>query len=580
MKNKKNLFAICITLIVVAIISGAVLVITKSGILEVKKQEATDKTANIKIDEGEEINNAIEEGQEIAEGVYEKSLEIGEKIELKEVLKTEDLTNLTLISNSNESVVSIENNIITAVTEGETEIVYQLNSKKYLIAIEVKTETSNAAATEASVGQVFFLNTHSAKVINNQKIEKRGANEAIMIKGTNGEFALIDVSNQVASDGKCPSVVDQIVKYPGNTTGKIKIKYLIISHYHQDHVVCWNSVLTSDKITIENIILKENGRSAYNRKYNNIKKVAQDKKINVIVSQTKKEGEYLSLGKTKLYLYNLSDIFKGQKCIKSNTLKFKAIKTGSDLQNMIKTNNKYFIMKGANAVSDLKATYTTSTKKETISNITLNKTTAGQIVYYAVDDNEESSICSDNANSIAVLVEFPINDNDYRYAYIPSDLENNGYPVYGRYNSTVNQTIYGTGTTYNYKIQNEELVQDTNFSEAREYWVAKAIRNKLGAANLKKITIYQQSHHGYNNALDALEILGFTTARPANFPLYAIATLPHSQRLYYTDFLQASSYMKLYSATNNGKNNLATGIGQNGILCNVTVSGKTTCGKV
>ena len=499
--------------------------------------------------------------ENVFENSYKRVLKIGDTIDIKDIIFDKDISNIQYISNSDETITLVENNIITALTDGESIIIYKLGNEEININITVESPKSNALSNEKSAGQVYFLNTQTTAI---------ETNEAILIKGSNGEYALLDTSNKV-KNSKCPSLIRRIQYYAKSE--KITLKYVIISHYHGDHIRCFTPLLDDENIKVENVVLKDTMLS--HSTYKSMVNKSKSKNINIIKVNEIKEGDYLTLGNTKLYLYNTEDVFENdKKCYnKVKIIKFKSVaKTSEITSSFLKSDNNYFIMNGAGELN-----YTTTSSKIKRNTNTLPDNDNNTNTYYA-KKREKRDSCSENANSVAILVDFPINGNDHRYAYLPSDIENNGYPVWGSYNKRVNRVIYGTGTTYSYKVKDGVLTSGSNIvHHASEYRAAKEIREKLGENNLQKITIYQQSHHGYNNAQDALETLGFDKERPANYPLYAIATLVNNQSAAVSDYLQSNSYMKLYKATNNGKNNMSTGIYEYGISCNITESGTTSC---
>ena len=514
-----------------------------------KKSENIELTYN----ENDELNN-----ENIFENSYKRVLKIGDTIDIKDIIIDRDISTIKYISNSDETITIVDNNTITALTDGESNIIYKLDDEEIKINIIVESAKSNALSNENSAGKVYFLNTQTKSL---------ETNEAILIEGSNGEYALIDTSN-ISS---CSSLVKKIQYY--TNTKKVTLKYVIISHYHGDHIQCFNSLLDNKNIKVKNVVLKDTmlSHSTYKSKANK----AKSKKANIIKTNNINEGDYLTLGNTYLYLYNTSDVFeKNKKCNKKiSIIKFKSVSKKSAINSSYLINdNNYYIINGA---AESNYTYTTSKIKRKTNILPDNNNNT--ITYYAKKvENRES--CSENANSIAVLVDFEVNKKDHRYAYLPSDIENNGYPVWGAYNSSTSSIHYGTGTSYSYELNEGVLTPESkNVHYAAESKTANAIKEKIGENNLQKITIYQQSHHGFNNAKDALETLGFDKERPVNYPLYAIATLINNQAEAVTDYLQSNSYMKLYTATNKGENNMSTGIFEYGITCTITTSGDTSC---
>ena len=132
--------------------------------------------------------------------------------------------------------------------------------------------------------------------------------------------------------------------------------------------------------------------------------------------------------------------------------------------------------------------------------------------YYAFKERKTNR-CNANANSIAVFLTIKT-DKGNKYVYIPSDLENNGYPLLGEYNNVFKGNVYGNGSTRPFEdwtINNGVLTLiSTNVNPvkiASESRVAKRIKEYIGSKNLDNIVIYQESHHGINNAKDAINLL-------------------------------------------------------------------------
>lgn len=111
---------------------------------------------------------------------------------------------------------------------------------------------------------------------------------------------------------------------------------------------------------------------------------------------------------------------------------------------------------------------------------------------------------------------------------IANDLENNGYSFFGTKEN--GKYIYGNMISYGYVFDSNGRIKlnSNNFFKSdttyvvkapSEYNVAKQISKDLNW-HLDDIVIYQQSHHGYNNAYESLETLGFLSRKTK---LHAIA---------------------------------------------------------
>ena len=199
-----------------------------------------------------------------------------------------------------------------------------------------------------------------------------------------------------------------------------------------------------------------------------------------------------------------------------------------------------------------------------------NGTTFGKYRYWYADMTTREA-CSSNAESLAVLAEVK-NDNASKYMYFANDIENFGYDAFPD-----SDGIYGNGYDVFYTekpdFSNGEFVgTKVDIPKSpQETQAAISISNKLGSA-LNDIVIYQESHHGFNNAPDALNILNIN--RSSN-PPYAIATVGedpslsryfHEARGYYYSLKNIPVDHKMYTGENN-----------DGVTCYINNSGGYGC---
>lgn len=326
-------------------------------------------------------------------------------------------------------------------------------------------------------GSIYFLNVQDKNNISNQ---------SILIRSYNDKYALIDTGSS-----SCTTLLDKIKNITGD---KIKIEYLILSNSKEHNIKCADYLLSQKDVNIKKIYMKKVNQSF--QKNNYYEEIIDKYKDKIIYVNNFIDGTMKQLGTTKLYFYNNSDIFDNSKCNdKIHILKFKSTFNEKDLA--MTTNSKYIYIDNPNDDSIHYTDIVITTRKR----------------YYAVSYIKNN--CNENANSIALLVAVPTSLGN-KYIYLPNELENNGYPYFGTYNNTIKKDIYGSGTTYGYKvdsngkyiIDNNELVPDSNklIKKTSEYWVSTKIKNKLGE-DINDIVIYSSSNHGFNNSKESIEIL-------------------------------------------------------------------------
>lgn len=377
-----------------------------------------------------------------------------------------------------------------------------------------------------------------------------------------GNIILIDTGNR---DDNIYIKIINTLKEISNAKTPV-IDYFIISHSHTDHIGNLEKILKNENIEIKNIIYKnEKWGSKQNSKTveqiitsakNN---VSARKNMNIIntATLTKNTITYnlTSEENIKMTLFNLSDVYINNDCSKQEVyiVKFYAKTSGA-----LKYKDKYIYLESIKPGA--------STLQYSSSGTIEDSNKKPEKRFYAHID-EKTSLCNANANTIAVLFEVKTNKGS-KYVYIPNDIENNGYSVFGTYSeSGLKQgfkydTIYGNGTTYYYEntykstksknnswtIKNDKFVKGINsIKKASETRVANKIRETIGESNLNNIVIYQQSHHGLNNAKDAIDTLKLN--RSSGNKVYAIATNSHTGVSSNNALLARSYYYTLSNAT-------------------------------
>lgn len=334
------------------------------------------------------------------------------------------------------------------------------------------------------------------------------------------------------------------------------MKHLFISHSHEDHSGCYNTIIK--KTNVENFYIKNNIIDYEKPNYDAIITNAKKSDPNIKIHYINKGIKPIDFGELKLFVLNQKNVFekKGTKCNNMiNVLKF-----SKNPNEKFKINNKNVCIKGINPTG-----------------LNYGDDCSGTDVYYAYAIQRYA--CNDNSNSAALLVKIPYYNGKAkgsRFAYLSGDLDNNGYPVYG-----INGH-YGAGVTYAIKVKNNKIIEDkeNNIKVLAETKTAKQIATLFGKKkiNLNNITIYQQSHHGFDNALDALNVLKFTQVRDANHKLFSIATYKYDQdsKTGINTFYPYASYNKLHNETEN-RVVMSTGKATDYISCSINSEGITNC---
>lgn len=459
-------------------------------------------------------------------------------------------------------------------------------------------------------------NTAEFRFLGNQS---DSGNEAIVFKDVDNKIYMIDTGNN-QSKYSCEQLVHDVALFAGkNSTKDVTIETLFLSHYHPDHVGCLDTVVKNVG-HINNVVYKEIGGGKttsssgdlnyYGKIMNTIKssgKVSNMKKTNNL-----SDGGPLELGDASnkkhltAFIYNVSDVFEGKSCSTGYQLKFDKLTSNSEsvLKNYIRygyqiKDKNGNVVKNKNGKDKVEVKYLgidgndfskivmlpdpnkdpDFVKKQTSGNIS-------DIKLYAKYLKKARSNCNQNANSLAILIRVPVGTSDYRYVYIPSDLENNGYSFYGSPASeTSNNLIYGTATV-NYStlgsysdVEKFEATKASVVKVASSYKVAKKIRSTLGN-DLNKIVIYQAAHHGSNDTLESISLLNLNrSVGYNNEPLYTVTLFDK----YFVDSLQGAKVRSRYNTMKNAYEsgyNITTGLSADSYAHFVfDKDGKLTCTK-
>ena len=479
------------------------------------------------------------------------------------------------------------------------------------VALVMNKEASFADTDSAqSVVDIRFLNTQSGGGFENA--DEYSGNESNLIKTKDNKYVLIDTGNKDKEIRR--RIKAELDKYQNDgVSGKVTIDYLIISHLDQDHYGNAVALINNDNIAVKNVVVKREGVLAG---YSSSKDTAFDS----IVSATKSEkaklytnavshkvdgsevqsyseyhpmneegvgGAVLSVGNyLKLYFYNTTDVFSGKTCTSGYKFKFTANTDTSEYKFVKDSKNRYYrINNKANNFPDFTYEYATA----------LEDGGAGFGSYYyafKVTNNDGTDrkvvTCLSNPNAYGILAEV-ITDAGNKYAYFPNDLDNYAYDLKptktnvtyyssrsGKNVTANNLQVTGNGVGKVYKgtsmsdLVNNNLTANQNKTPS-ETKVALEIADKLGS-NLSNLVIYQISHHGSNNASDAINILNVN--RP---DIYAINNRKSnvgngdnviSRKTYYYALGNVRAENKMYSGYKNG----------NGVYCAINSAGTTKCG--
>lgn len=413
--------------------------------------------------------------------------------------------------------------------------------------------------------EAYFLNTYNKKSYNTSYV----GNDAFIFRTSDGKYVLLDTGIK-SSDIK-NTIYNGLKNLQDSTM--VTIDYMIISHMHSDHFGNAIDILNDNKINVKNLIIK---REKTSNNDESIVTAAKNNNVHVIESNSLKEGTSYSLGgNVKMYLFNVADVYKNDSCdAKDYTL---AITGSSDssYKHIKTTDNKYIYIEGNDFLSKgNKLKLYTISKIDTKSNSTRIK---GR--FYYILNSSNTSQCSSNANSIAVLFQVTTSSGN-KYVYLPSDIENNGYSPFGEYDKNYGVTIHGYISTnfYSYKlvngeprfiIKNNQLVGSTktkNVKKAAAYITAKNIKEKFKDI-IGNITVYQQAHHGLNNYEEVVNLLKLNNSSVC--AVTPIGSNPNNSLNFH--IASGQYYLNKTKAMFPGGNNVG------GVKCIINSVGKTTC---
>lgn len=462
-------------------------------------------------------------------------------------------------------------------------------------------------ANTESVVDIRFLNTQ-----NGDGLASEYGGESNLIKTKDNKYVLIDTGNE--DQGIRKRIKKALDDYQQKSNGTVTIDYLIISHLDQDHHGNATELINNKNIEVKNVVVKREGtladvQSSKGTVFDDIIRAARKEGADIYSNaySHKVDGKAVSdYGKKyhrvntegtgdaviqvgnylTLYFYNTTDVFSGKTCTKGYKFKFTANTDTSSYKFLKDSKGRYY------RINNTAGTFPNFTYE--YSN-TLESGPAGfNSYYYAFNHTEDdgsykqSYTCLSNANSYGILAEIKT-DAANKYVYFPNDLDNYGYDLKptttdvtyyssrsGKNVTVNNHQVYGNGVGKVYKghtlsdLVNNNLTANQNktYSETK---VAYEIADKLGS-DLSNLVIYQISHHGSNNAPDAMDILNINRSN-----MYAINNRKSnvgngdniiSRKTYYYALGNVNASNKLYSGYNKG----------NGVYCAINSAGTTKCG--
>ena len=407
-------------------------------------------------------------------------------------------------------------------------------------------------------------------------------NEAIIIRTKDDKYVMIDTAS---NDANILNSIYNKLKSLQNTN-TVTIDYLIISHMHPDHFGNAISMMQNSKFNIKNLYIKDESNSSYNyykKNYNAIKTAAESAHINILTKDYKGLYDFeLPIGSNyvSLHIYNNKDLFTNMTCHKGYIgMRFTADASDPKIKKYPATdgNSYYFYVSGSEYIKCLNGQTSYCRMKKT-SELTANSSNTGTARRFYLRLITGRKNCNANANSLSVLVKVNTNSG-YKYIYVSNDIENSGYSIFPDSNNISSSSkfsrVYGNfvGSTkpsksslkFNLSTGDFEPLSNDNFYSASESIAANKVKSHVNSVN--NIVIYAQSHHGLNNAPDAMKTLGLN--RPDVYSIFSVKTDPSAS----DNFLLTRSY---YMTLNNTIK-LRTSASNNGVYCYIKSDATYKC---
>ena len=484
----------------------------------------------------------------------DSKIDIGKTLQLKANISPSNATDKSIKwTSSDRTIAPIDNNgLVKGISEGNVIITALSNNNK---SSSIKLTVNKVQTLDYA--DIYFLNVYDrpkiVESLKNGEKYKNGFNngESFIIKTYDKKYILIDTGHKNS----------EIIKVIYNTLKELQgsnnviIDYMILTHSHGDHTGNAVSIISNKKIKVNNVIIKNESKSP--NAYNNIKKAIKEEGNLVKITN---EGQTISLSKyLDIMLFNTSDVYKGKECHTGYRITYNASE-----KKATKINGMYYYFDGSEYPNaKIKSTKEIKLKHNSFINGLDN-------YFYASLSTVTSSDCNSNSNSLAIIIKVKTS-NGNRYMYLPGDLDNGGYdifPINGYYGNSATR-IYSSRDKIKFSTKTGSflgVVSGYNKTPS-ETNAANSIKKTLGN-DIKNITIYQATHHGINNAPDAIKILGIN-----NSNVNTIIPLK-SNSAKSTSFMQVRTY---YYTLSNTKKFYPGGKNKNGVHCKINDLGKTSC---
>ena len=388
------------------------------------------------------------------------------------------------------------------------------------------------------------------------------------IKTLDGKYVMFDTG--MDDEGVREVIYNALKESQGGD--KVTIDYLILSHLDEDHQGNVLAFFNDSNFTFKNIVLKrETWTNTRINQFNTIASNARAKGMNVYsnYSTTQEgfirmnDGYSLQIGKyLVLTFFNVDNVYEGKTCTSGKVIGWTASTSPSD--KFQTSDGKYVYFDGKNYPDiELKTTDTLTQKTQDWSTgvgVGMNR------YFYATTGNGYS--CASNAEAFGILAEVKVVGKS-KYMYLPGDLENSGYD--SLFNSGSNSPQIFRDLTF----ENGEFKTDiTPYRIPSEKTTAVKIRNKLinDSASTNDIVIYQETHHGINNDVEAINTLGMNRASG----IYAIQE-GSPDRTNVTDYRTTKSYYYTLGKIPADRKLRVGTSGKSGVLCTINIVGETTC---
>ena len=489
------------------------------------------------------------------------------------------------------------------------------------ILVAVSTVENNLRDTSAAdvpntgkMVEVRVLNTQTNSALSNTY----SGNESIIIKTYDNKYVLIDAGNNNADIESI--IYNALVELQG--TADVVIDYMFVSHLDGDHVGGAYRVIGDDKILVKNLIIKNESWMYFVDKWGGVdlpvnwgvktgqkwyyiaaiamalrdgarvfttSDVLNDSEVDAFFGNSGNndymggftaetfrtqlqndmvqlsEGMSIAVGDyLVMNVYNTSEVYSNTNCSEENTGDaigwWGYASPGSDIYT---TGDGEYVYFDSNDYPNIELKTTSEFKQET--GVSTNKF---RYRYYYAYLSSGRNVCRSNANSMAFLGTVMTSSGN-KYMYFPNDIENVGYdiiPTNGVFGNGFT-TIYHDPTFGNGHFVG--LASDDKLAPETE--ASRSIKTKLGT-NVKDIVIYQMSHHSYNVAPDAVDLLSLNRSENAPF---AISTSTYNMATTRSFDVARSYYYSLGNLPERNKMNSSND--NDGVYCSITAGGNYYC---